>query len=707
MEDKPQEKSEIKQESDNPKTEEIKKRFVSINDITSKEFKIISIFSKFQQNLIEAKPGLFLRPHNCEFKSQEYKPLFQYESIFPLKVKQEFSYIYDCLNFICYQPKDEEDTDNKEKYINKLKTVFSYLKEKGTIFLLLDEFYVKNFFQNFLDLLGNDYKTKLFINFYFLDFRPFLFLVSIRKMGESEKPISTKDIKLLITDYFSKSKSIGSSTLSTMGDYLSNPLTLMKEYRFQCETNYNRIKTLHPGKFYEMRIKTSPLNQDFSYIVTIYDSAVPEHQKSNQCSAVAVSYEITQDIKFFKQISFVRISNQLKATRLIVIESSLLNPCIIQELALELHEEIQLMKPEGYNKDIKISLWENHVPKQIVFEDEKYLIKDSDDKKRQIYFKENMNILQGEIKTKLASKTNINNPGKGIFYYPIETLDKYKENKVMQCLDDSFVHGFYEQSLLCTVYYVDLNNFPKNTIKIIDLGAGLGALGFRFYKLFKGACEIYNIEKNKEIYEIGMKYFGYKNYYDNDNKVCWIFEEGKKCIGKMAKYEEINANKTKKLNEKKYGNKLNYFDLICNEIDEINQKESTVPSKEFFDDIFLENVKSLLKPYGIYIVNIIASNYKSFFESYLQLEKHFASIFTIPTDGGLCSIFFCFREKIDIKEYQAKFIKNRDIVEGKNIAEEKKVIDFSIIKYFAKGILVKLEDMSEQRKKMEENAKKL
>ena len=73
-----------------------------------------------------------------------------------------------------------------------------------------------------------------------------------------------------------------------------------------------------------------------------------------------------------------------------------------------------------------------------------------------------------------------------------------------------------------------------------------------------------------------MKYFGFKNY-DKDNKVQWLFEEGKNCIEKMAKYEEINLNKTKKLNEKKYGNKLNYFDLICNEINEINSKESKVP----------------------------------------------------------------------------------------------------------------------------------
>ena len=580
MEDKPQEQSEKKEENTNPipnppseqindlqKLEETKKRFVSINDLIQKENKINLIFSKFKKKLEETKPGLFLRLHNFEYKSEEYKPLFQYDCTFPLKVKQEFSFIYDSLNFICYEPKDEEDAQSKDKYINKFQNLFIYLKEKGSILILIDEFYINNFFPNFLSFLGEEYKTKLFINFYFLDFRPFLFLVSIQKMGESEKPLLTKDIKILITEFFSKSKLIGSSSLGAMPSFLSNPLRLMKTYRLQCEINYNRIKTLHPGQFYEMRIKSSPINKDSSYTVTIYDTPIPEHQKTKKCVAIAVSYEITQEIVFFKQFSFSKMSNQLKASRLIILEFSALNPSHIQELPFELRNEIQLMKPEGYNEEIPISLWENHARTQIVFEDEKFLILDSEDKKRQLYLKSNINILQSEAMTKLASKTNIANPGKGIVYYPIETLDKYKENRVMQCIDDNFVHGFYEQSLLCTVFYIDLNKFPKNNIKIIDLGAGLGTLSFYFYKLFKGSCEIYNIEKSKEIYEIGMKYFGYKNY-DKDNKTSWFFEEGKNCLEKMAKYKEINENKTKKLNEKKYGNKLSYFDLICNEINE-------------------------------------------------------------------------------------------------------------------------------------------
>ena len=36
---------------------------------------------------------------------------------------------------------------------------------------------------------------------------------------------------------------------------------------------------------------------------------------------------------------------------------------------------------------------------------------------------------------------------------------------------------------------------------------------------------------------------------------------------------------------------------------------------------YLGNIKSLLKPFGIYTVNIMSSNYKALFDSYIKLEK--------------------------------------------------------------------------------------
>ena len=693
--------NQIQKESIPKEKEESKKRFVLINDLVQQEFKITEIFQKSKKKLEESKPGLFLHPYNYNFHSLEYKPLFQYESVFPLKVKQEFTYIYDCLNFICYQPQDEEESKNSEKYTQKIKNVFSYLKEKGILLLLLDEFHIGNFFQNLALALGNDYKTKLFINFYFIDTRAFLFLVSIQKMSNSETPISIKDIKILITDFFTNSKLLGSSLLGQMNIYLTEPLLRMRKYRLQNEINYSRIKTLHPGEFYEMRLKSSPLNTYVSYIVTIYDSPNVDPKNKN-CFAVSVSYEITQEILFSKQISFSRMCLQLKATRLITIESAPLNPLNIKDLALELSNEVQLMKPEGFTDNIQMRLWEVQNPKIVVFQNEKYLIRDFDDKKniRQLYFMSNRNILQGQIRTKLASKTNVGNPPKGTVYYPIESQDKYKSKGVLQCIDDSLIGGFYEQSILCTVYYMDLSNFPRNTIKIMDIGAGIGTLSFYFYKLFKGNCEIDNIERNKEIYEIGKKYFGFQNY-DNDNKVHWFFEEANSCVEKMAKFNDINnQNKTKKLNENKYGNKLNFYDLIFNELNEISPKEDTVPYKEFFEDSFLANIKSILKPYGIYAVNIMSKNYKAMYNCYLQLEKHFPSIYNIASEGGLSLIFFCFKDNIDIPEYQKKYNTNKEIIEKNNI------IDYSVVKIFLKNVLTKVQDMSEERKKLEDNSKR-
>ena len=61
------------------------------------------------------------------------------------------------------------------------------------------------------------------------------------------------------------------------------------------------------------------------------------------------------------------------------------------------------------------------------------------------------------------------------------------------------------------------------------------------------------LKKNKEIHEIGCKYFGFQNY-DNENRVHWLYEDAKNCLEKMAKFNEKNninnnnnSNKSNKL----------------------------------------------------------------------------------------------------------------------------------------------------------------
>ena len=83
--------------------------------------------------------------------------------------------------------------------------------------------------------LGDNYKTKLFINFYFIDSINFLFITTIQKMGKSDKPIILKDIKILITDYFSNlsSKIYGSTTMGKFYEYLKTPVEEMQRYNLQ------------------------------------------------------------------------------------------------------------------------------------------------------------------------------------------------------------------------------------------------------------------------------------------------------------------------------------------------------------------------------------------------------------------------------------------------------------------------------------------
>ena len=135
-------------------------------------------------------------------------------------------------------------------------------------------------------------------------------------------------------------------------------------------------------------------------------------------------------------------------------------------------------------------------------------------------------------------------------------------------------------------------------------------------------------------------------------------------------------------------------------MNEISPKEDTVPYKEFFDDSFLNNIKNLLKPFGIYTVNIMCKNYKSMLNCYLQLEKHFPSIYNIPSEGGLSVIYFCFKDKIEISEYKQKFKTNKEIIEKNN------VIDYSVVEVFSRNVLQKVQDMAEEKKKIEENAKR-
>ena len=696
-----EEKNEIvKKEEEHPGNT----NYITIDILKQKNRKINDVFLKFEKKIEEAKPCLVLKPKNLEFQLINFEEsLFEFKSNFPLEDKKEYSMIYDCLNFICFSSEDEPNEKNKTRNIEKIHNINLLLKEKGTAIILLDQNYIEHFFPYFLLALGENYKTKLFINCYFIDTHNFFYIVTIQKMANSDKPINLKDLKILVTDYISylHSKIYGSATISTINDYLKEPISKLKNYHIQCKINYSNLRVFHPGQYFQLRLKTSPLNPDISYVVTIQDYSNNVDGKNKKCAAISVSYEITQELQYVKYLSFDQMCQKLNIGRAIVLQSSILNPLGIKELAYDLSDEIQLMKPNGFNEQVPIRVWEEQNKKYLVYQDDCYLIRDNEDKLfqvRQLFYIDNryiQNVLQSKIRVKYVSKSKVNNPPKGSIYYPMETSEKLKNKGVIQCVDTSNIAGYYEKCLLCLAYYLDLNNFPRNTVKIMDIGAGIGVLGFYYYQLFKGCCEIDNIEKNRFIFDLSNKFFGLKNYDKSGNRVNWFFEDAENCLKKMAEPDKNGKEEEKK----KYENRIGFYDLIFNEVNEITLKEDTVPPKQLFSKEFLKHVKTLLKPSGIYAVNVMGRNYKAIYNNYLELENSFPSIYTIPSDSGLSYIFICFKEECNKDKYEKLYQSNRTIIDKGD------AIDYSVIQLISNEVISRIVDMKDEKKKLEENSK--
>ena len=271
--------------------EEYGNHFFDWVNLPEKERKITEIFKKHKSKFSEENKALFLHPIGHVYENEDFRVFFDYEKKIPIPIKKEYNFIYDCLNFVCYE-KDFKPALDVEKYKEKILYDFSLLNEKGTLMLLLDVYFLKNFFDILIKVLGAKYKTKLFINFYFMEKYDFLFIITIQKMSKVETPINLLEIKVLITDFFSNLHShlICSKTIKEINSFLEESLNKMQNYYIQCKLNYSNLKTLKPGKFLEMRMKISPLKPGVDFIVTITDNSKNIDSKNVNTSFLAGAF---------------------------------------------------------------------------------------------------------------------------------------------------------------------------------------------------------------------------------------------------------------------------------------------------------------------------------------------------------------------------------------------------------------------------------
>ena len=685
----------------NEELQELDEHFFSWVDLSKKDRKITEIFKKHKSKFSEENKALFLLPIGHVYEPEDFRIFFEYEKTIPLAIKKEYNFIYDCLNFVCYQ-RDNSPAFNEEDYIKKILYDFSILNEKGTLMILLDFYFTKNFFNNLVKALGSEYKTKLFINFYFMEKRDFLFVITIQKMAKLDKPIDISETKVLITDYFSNVSPhfLCSKLISEMDPFLQESFTKMQNYYIQSQINYSLTKELNPGKYLSIFLKSSPLNPGIDFIITVTDNSSNLDCSNNKTVAVVILYEMSQELNYRSDNSYDILSQNLNVGRLITMECAMLNPMNMKEIGLELSDEIEMLKPESFKENIEIKGWNDKTPKYLVNKGDNYLVRDSEEKSGVIFrqliytYDENIsNAIMAKIKIKFVSKSKIKN---GI--YPMDTQDLFKNKGVIKCIDDYYIPGFYEKCILCMAFYLDLEKLPGNNIKIMGLGTGLGIMSFFLYKLFRGDCEVDNVEKNKLVYDLGVKYFGLKNYDIYGNRINWIFDDAINYVNKISK---LNNNDDNDIENKNKENKIEYYDFIFNEINDINPKELSSPSSSFFTTEFLSNIKILLRKNGFYIVNSQTRSYKIIYENYLNIAKHFPTIYVIPSENRLGIIFICFKEELSEENCIKIFNKNKEIIFKNGI------IDSALVEPFYKEVISKIKDVREEVKKMEDYSLKI
>ena len=303
----------------------------------------------------------------------------------------------------------------------------------------------------------------------------------------------------------------------------------------------------------------------------------------------------------------------------------------------------------------------NEEPREMtnVFADDKLLIRDVVEKDlnlRQLIFISNPHQIQCEIKTGLTSKTKLKSmkENNATNFIPIKTLDKFSQKNLVQILDDSFISMFYIQALLCGTFFIDLKDFPKEKLKILVLGAGIGTINHYFDKMLKSNVCIDSVELDKNVAEKGKEYFGLNNFEkENNPNIKWYFTNAKNFI--LDK------------------NVKDYYDLIIMDINNTNSKEGISPPPVFFEENIIKKINNMLKPNGIYIIDLLARSYQSYKKAFTVLEKNFPHILYIDNDEDLNKIHLCFktkREQIENLQIYAnglKLLGNPEIGDIKNI----------------------------------------
>ena len=650
---------------------------IDIKFLKSIQQHIELVLKDYNNKLKQSKENnLILKDKEISINSSEYSKLFvEKESFSEIDENKKYNIIFDCLNFY-----DKLSDISKEGNIdiNLLDKLYNKnLIEKGILLILCDFQYLCQLFENFKKIIGEKYMTKTFIKLYIISKLPFMGIFSIQKLYQAKEPINIENEKMLS---YELNKIDGQYIFSKPISYTFGQLTKSITYINQMYQYQAYFYNLHPGKCIPIKIKETLWSDNIEFTITVCDSNDENLVKLNKCAAIIVDKNFANEFIYLTNEGNMSLCKQSQVSRLLLIRAAPFNydhPEIIRE---KISSYVILFKfAKCIDKSIPIMLMSDEKKDTInVYMDDKLLIRDVQEKDknlRQLIFRSNQSQIQCEIKTILTSKSKLKNE-KNNNYITIKTLERYSQKNLVQCLDDSFISMFYIQALLSAIFFIDLSKFPEEKIKILVLGAGIGTINYYFDKILKGNVCIDAVELDKNVAEVGMEYFGLNNYKKEKNKnIKWYFKDAKEFI-KENKYSE-------------------YYDMIIIDINNTDSKEGISPPPIFFEKSIVDKIHNMLKPNGIYVIDLLARSYQKFKNALNIIDSKFPLVLCVDNNEDLNKINLCFktkREKVENTKYYKEGITKLSNPELGNIKD---------IEVSSRQLIIRFIESSEQRKMLD------
>ena len=640
---------------------------IDIKHLESIEQFVEIVLKNYDKKLEQSKGNnLIIKHKEISIKLPELSGLFkEKESVKEISENEKYDTIFDCVNFYHFL-NDRLDKVTKGKIdINILDTLYNKnLNEKGILLLLCDFQYSCQLFENFKQLLGEKYMTKIFIKYYIISKLPFMGIFSIQKLYQAKEPINVENEKMLsyelnkIDDKYTFSKPIS----YTLGQFSKSITYIHQMYQYQAY-----LYKLHPGTMTPIKIKETLWSDNIEFTINVCDSNDEELIKLNKCAAIIIGKSFANEFVYLTIEGNMSLCKQCQVSRLLLIRAAPFNYDPPDIIKAKMSNYVILFKfASCVDNSIPIMLMSDEQKDTInVFMDDKLQVRDVQEKDlslRQLLFRSSPYQIQCEIKTLLTSKSKIKNDKN---YLPIKTLEKYTKKNLVQCLDDSFISMFYIQALLSALFFIDLEKFPQEKVKILVLGAGIGTINYYFDKILKGNVVIDAVELDKNVAEIGMEYFGLNNYKKEKNpNIKWYFKDAKDFI-KEKKHSE-------------------YYDLIIMDINNTNSKEGISPPPIFFEQDIIDKIHNMLKPDGIYVIDLLARSYQSFKTAFNVIDSKFPLVLYIDNNEDLNKIHLCFktkREKLENLKYYNKGLTKLSDNEIGNIKDIEKSARQFIIRF--------------------------